>query len=207
MAAACTIWLSGRPRAGKSTLGAMLVSELAARGQKAQLLDGDELRRQLSPELGYGPDERRLHHLRAAYLAGLLNRHGVYCVAALIAPYAALRAELRRRLPGLVLAHLDCGLEQAMNRDRSGLYARALAGAIKQFTGLDDAYEDPARPEIRLMTDRESPAQSLARLLAWLQTNGRIPAPAPAPAGEQAPAYAEGEAREIERRLEQLGYL
>lgn len=205
MAAACTIWLSGRPRAGKSTLGAMLVSELAARGQRVQLLDGDELRRQLSPDLGHAPDERRLHHLRAAYLAGLLNRHGVYCVAALIAPYAELRAELRRRLPGLVLAHLDCGLEQAMNRDRDGLYARALAGDIKQFTGLDDPYEDPARPEIRLLTDREGPAQSLARLLDWLQANGRIPAAAAA--GESGPAYAADEAREIERRLEQLGYL
>lgn len=205
MAAACTIWLSGRPRAGKSTLGAMLVSELAARGQRAQLLDGGELRRQLSPELGFAAPDRRLHHLRAAYLAGLLNRHGVYCVAALIAPYASLRAELRQRLPGLVLAHLDCGLEQAMNRDRQGLYARALAGEIPRFTGLDDAYEDPAQPELRLLTDRESPAQSLARLMDWLVANGRVPAAAQAlPAGE---AYSEAEARDIERRLEQLGYL
>ncbi|MFZ5585941.1 MAG: adenylyl-sulfate kinase [Thermodesulfobacteriota bacterium] len=203
MAAACTIWLSGRPRAGKSTLGAMLAAELAARGCRVQLLDGGELRRQLSPELGFGPDERRLHHLRAAYLAGLLNRHGVFCVAALIAPYAGLRAELRRRLPGMALIHLDCGLEQAVNRDQSGLYARALAGEIERFTGLDDPYEDPLDADLRLMTDRETPAQSLARLLGWLTAGGRVPAPA-APAG--GPAYTATEAADIARRLEQLGY-
>lgn len=205
MAGACTIWLSGRPRAGKSTLGAMLVSELAARGLRVQLLDGDELRRQMSPELGFSPEDRRLHHLRAAYLAGMLNRHGVYCVAALIAPYAALRAELRGRLPDMVLVHLDCSLEQAINRDRRGFYARALAGEIKQVTGLDDPYQDPDQPQVRLMTDRETPVQSLDRLLGWLLAHGRIPAQAPPAA--PGPAQTDAEAREIQRRLEQLGYL
>lgn len=202
MSPAGVIWLCGIPRAGKTTLGRLLAAELVRRGLACQLLDPAELRRELFPGLGFSPAERRRPHLAAAWLAGLFQRQGVWVVATLSAPTAALRAELRERLPGLLLVHLDCGLEQAVNRDKSGLYARGLAGEINGVVGLDQAFEPPAAPDYRLATDRQDPAASLAGLLGWLERLGRVP-PAPAPN----PAYDPGEAREIQRRLEELGYL
>jgi|GEM_PF-550564 len=202
MSAAGVIWLCGLPRAGKTTLGRLLTAELARRGLACQLLDPAELRRELYPDLGFSPAERRRLHLAAAWLAGICQRQGGWAVAALAAPTARLRAELRERLPGLMLVHLDCGLEQAVNRDQSGLYARGLAGEIRGVVGLDQPFEPPAAPDHRLATDRQDPAASLAGLLGWLERLGRIP-PAPSPD----PAYQPDEAREIQRRLEELGYL
>lgn len=202
MSAAGVIWLCGLPRAGKTTLGRLLAAELSRRGLACQLLDPTELRQGLYPELGFGAAERHRLHLAAAWLAGLMQRQGVWVVAALSAPTAALRAELRQRLPGLLLVHLDCGLEQAVNRDQSGLYARGLAGETSGVVGLDEPFEPPAAPDHRLATDRQDPAASLAGLLGWLERLGRVP-PAPSPD----PAYDPGEAREIQRRLEELGYL
>ena len=200
MSAAGVIWLCGIPRAGKTTLGRLLTAELTRRGLGCQLLDSAELRRELFPDLGYSPAERRRLHLAAAWLAELLQGQGIWVVAALSAPTAALRAELRRRLPGLMLVHLDCGLEQAVNRDREGLYARGLAGEIRGVVGLDQPFEPPAAPDLRLASDRQDPAASLAGLVGWLERLGRVP-PAPDP------AYDPDEAREILRRLEELGYL
>lgn len=199
MSTAGVIWLCGIPRAGKTTLGRLLAAELVRRGLACQLLDSAELRRELFPELGFGPAERRRLHLAAAWLAGMLQGQGVWAVAALSAPTTALRAELRQRLPGLLLVHLDCGLEQAINRDQSGLYARGLAGEIGGVVGLDQAFEPPAAPELRLASDRQDPAASLAGLVGWLERLGRIP-----PARD--PVYDPDEAREIQRRLEELGY-
>lgn len=202
MSAAGVIWLCGIPRAGKTTLGRLLAAELTRRGLACQLIDPGELRRALFPDLGFSPAERQRLHLAAAWLASLLQRQGVWSVAALSAPSAALRAELRDRLPGLLLVHLDCGLDQALNRDQSGLYARGLAGEISGVVGLDEPFQPPAAPDHRLASDRQDPAASLASLLGWLERLGRIP-PAPSPD----PTYDPDEAREIQRRLEELGYL
>lgn len=203
-----TVWLTGRPRAGKTTLGQALAAALGQRGLAAQYLDGEELRRELSPGLGFSPSDRLLHAQRAAYVAGLLNRHGVICVLGLVSPQAEARRQARLKLGEFVEVHLDCSLEQAINRDQSGLYQRALAGQITGFTGLDDPYEPPEDPELRLDTGRQTPEQSLASIMDFLDRAGLLATPAgPArPDGEE-PVYTREESRQIERRLEALGYL
>jgi len=208
MSAAFTVWLTGRPKAGKTTLGRLLGQALSQRGLAVEHLDGDELRRELSPELGFSPQDRRQHALRAAYLAGILNRHGIVCVAGLISPQAATRREVRRRLGEFVEVYLDCPLEQAINRDQSGLYQRALAGQIQGLTGLDDPYEPPQDPEVRLETHRQELRECLAVILDYLDQAGLLPELGPlAPAPPAPGAYSPEEERQITRRLMALGYL
>jgi adenylylsulfate kinase len=202
-----TLWLTGRPRAGKTTLGRMLAAELALRlgqaGGQVRHLDAGELRASFLADLGFSPVERRAAALRLAWVARTLNEHGVACVVGQIAPYAGLREELRAALPGYVEAYLDCPLETAMNRDAEGLYARALAGGLGPFTGLDDPYEEPLTPHLVLPTSRQSPAESLAQALAWLEAAALLP---PGPTAEPGP-YTPEEERIIEQRLKDLGYL
>jgi adenylyl-sulfate kinase len=198
-----TLWLTGRPRSGKTTLGRMLAAELALRCGQVRHLDGGELRSTLLADLGFTPDARRAAGLRLAWVARTLNEHGVACVVGQIAPYTALRDELRVALPGYVEAYLDCPLETAMNRDAEGLYARALAGELGPFTGLDDPYEEPLTPHLVLPTGRQSPAESLAQALAWLEAAGLLPPGAPGGPG----AYTPEEELIIEQRLKDLGYL
>jgi adenylyl-sulfate kinase len=203
-----TVWLTGRPKAGKTTLGRLLSQTLAGLGLAVEYLDGDELRRELSPELGYKPQDRRRQALRAAYVAGLLNRHGVCCVVGLVSPQAATRREVRRRLGEFVEVYLDCPLEQAMNRDDSGLYQRALAGQVQDMTGLDDPYEPPQTPELCLPTHCQSPGESLAVIMDYLGQVGLLPVLDAAPAAKDALlVYSPEEERQIRRRLEALGYL
>ncbi|MFH1035108.1 MAG: adenylyl-sulfate kinase [Pseudomonadota bacterium] len=207
MRPAFTVWLTGLPRAGKTTMGRLLCQALELRGLAVEHLDGDELRRELSPDLGFSPQDRRQQALRAAWLAQRLNRHGVVCVVGLVSPQAADRREARRRLGEFVEVFLDCPLEQAMNRDHGGLYQRALAGQVKGLTGLDDPYQAPTDPELRLATHCQSPAQSLAAIMDYLEEAGMLPADDARPAQAAAPVYSPEEERQIKRRLEALGYL
>lgn len=205
---AFTVWLTGRPKAGKTTLGGLLCRALTDLGLAAEFLDGDELRRQLSPGLGFSAQERRAHALRAAWLAGMLNRHGVICVVGLISPQAEARREARRQLGEFVEVYLDCPLEQAINRDQSGLYHKALAGQIKGFTGLDDPYEPPQDPELHLMTHRQGPRECLEAIFGFLGQAGLLLAlEQPAPAGQAPGVYSPAEERQIKERLRALGYL
>ncbi|MBI5521359.1 MAG: adenylyl-sulfate kinase [Desulfarculus sp.] len=208
MTRAFTIWLTGRPRAGKTTLGGLLCRALTDLGLAAEYLDGDELRRALSPGLGFSAQERRSHALRAAYLAGMLNRHGVICVVGLISPQAEARREARRQLGEFVEVYLDCPLEQAINRDQTGLYQKALAGQIKNLTGLDDPYEPPQDPELHLHTHRQGPRECLEAIFGFLDQAGLLPAlGARADSGQAAEVYSPAEERQIKQRLRALGYL
>ncbi len=204
---AFTLWLSGRPGAGKTTLAGLLGQALRDLGLGPRVLDSASLRPALWPGAGYSPAERRMVNLGAAWLAATLNQHGVTCLVAMIAPYAELRAQVRARLPRYVEVYLDCPLEQAVNRDPQGLYARALAGELPLFTGVGDPYEEPEAPEIVCPTSLETPAQSLARVVAWLEGAGYLPpgsAKFCAPAGQAATG---GEQAQVESRLRDLGYI
>lgn len=207
MSQAFTVWFTGRPKAGKTTLGGLLCRALKDLGLATEFLDGDALRRALSPELGFSAQDRRTHALRTAYLAGLLNRHGVICVVGLISPQAETRREVRRRLGEFVEVYLDCPLEQAINRDQTGLYQKALAGQIKNLTGLDDPYEAPEDPELHLLTHRQGTRECLEAVLDYLDQAGLLSALPAASGGQDDPAYTPGEERLIKQRLRALGYL
>jgi adenylyl-sulfate kinase len=170
-----TVWLTGLPCSGKTTLAGALAALLDTKGVCAELLDGDVMRRHLSPELGFSRAERDAHVARVGFLAELLNRHGVAVIAALVSPYAEARARLRRRLPRFVEVHLDCSPAACERRDTRGLYARARAGTLSGLTGVDSPYERPEQPELRLDTERRPAAECAERVLELLVERGLVP--------------------------------
>ena len=146
--------ITGLPAAGKTTLGAALAGHLAKRfGRSVSLLDGDEVRKLLSSDLGFSRDHRRLNVLRHGYVASEIVRHGGIAICTLIAPYAADRTEMRQqvtRYGSFVEIYLSTPLAECERRDPKGLYAKARAGQLHHMTGIDDPYEPPRSPELEL---------------------------------------------------------
>jgi len=170
-----TLWFTGMSGAGKSTLAAAVRDELRARGHRVEVLDGDEVRQNLSKGLTYSREDRDTNIRRIGFVARLLSRNGVVAIAAAISPYKELRDEVRRQHEApFVEILVDCALDELIRRDVKGLYAKALRGEIEHMTGVSDPYERPECPEIAVHTDREDVAQSLATILAWLADRGLI---------------------------------
>jgi adenylyl-sulfate kinase len=164
-----TLWLTGLSGAGKSTLASAVAGTLGCRGYRVEVLDGDEVRKNLSKGLGFSKEDRDTNIRRIGYVAQLLSRNGVIAIAAAISPYRAVRDEVRRAHCGrFVEVFVDCPLEELVKRDAKGLYAKALAGEIPQFTGVSDPYEPPLAAEIVVRTDRETIEESTAAILEWL---------------------------------------
>ena len=194
-----TVWLTGRPNAGKTTLGLLLQKEMAGQGRRVEFLDGGLLRLELYPDLGFTPQDRRQHALRTTFIASMLNRHQVDCVVAQIAPYQDLRSQVRARLPRYLEVYMECSLESAINRDRKDIYRRALAGEIKGFTGLDDPWQPPDDAEVICPTDQEDPQASLKRVLSHLEAVGFLP-----PSIDDQPPETDPK---VKRHLRNLGYI
>jgi adenylylsulfate kinase len=170
-----TLWFTGLSGSGKSTLAAAIRDELRARGHRVEVLDGDEVRQNLSKGLTYSRADRDTNIRRIGFVARLLSRNGVVAIAAAISPYRDLREEVRRQHEAPFVEILaDCSLDELIRRDVKGLYARALRGEIEHMTGVSDPYERPERPEIAVHTDRESVGQSLATILGWLAEHDLI---------------------------------
>lgn len=169
------VWLTGLSGAGKSTLASALAARLA-RVRPVEMLDGDEVRTFLSRGLGFSREDRDANVQRIGYVGRLLAKHGVLALVAAISPYAATREELRRRSEAaghrFVEVYVNAPLATVIGRDVKGLYRRALAGEIAQFTGVSDAYEPPAAPAVEVRTDLESPLESEAKILAALAELG-----------------------------------
>lgn len=165
-----TVWLTGLPSAGKTTLARAVADQLAGRGRPVQVLDGDELRAFLSPGLGFSREDRDSHVRRVGYVARLLASHGITVFAPVIAPYARARAEVRQLHTGVGIpfleVHVAAPVEVCAERDVKGLYARQRVGELEHLTGVDDPYEAPESPDLRLDTARQSLAQSTDALLA-----------------------------------------
>lgn len=170
----CVVWLTGLPSAGKTTLARRLADELGRRRRAVEVLDGDEVRTRLTRGLGFTKEDRDENVRRVAWVAGLLARHGVMAIVALISPYRAVREEARAEIADFLEVHVDCAAEECMRRDVKGLYRRALAGEIASFTGVSDPYEPPLAPEVTVRTDHETPDESLQRILAALSERGYL---------------------------------
>ena len=192
MSTGFVVWFTGLSGAGKSTLAAMLSAELRARGVHVEVLDGDEVRTHLSKGLTFSREDRDTNVRRIGYVARLVARSGACAMTAAISPYRDVRDEQRAQIENFVEVHCCCAIPALAERDPKGLYKKALAGEIKNFTGIDDPYEAPESPEVTVHTDRESKEESLARIVRKLEELGFIAVPAGSPAGSTVLATAVG---------------
>ncbi len=183
MSSGFVVWFTGLSGAGKSTLAAMLSAELRARGVHVEVLDGDEVRTHLSKGLTFSREDRDTNVRRIGYVARLVARSGACAMTAAISPYRDVRDEQRAQIENFVEIYCACAIPALAERDPKGLYKKALAGEIKNFTGIDDPYEAPESPEVTVHTDQESKEESLARIISKLEELGLIPVPAGSPAG------------------------
>jgi adenylyl-sulfate kinase len=166
------LWLTGLPSAGKTSIALELVPLLRARGWNVELLDGDEIRRGLSSDLGFGRAAREAHAGRVAFVAKVLARNGVLPIVALISPYRTSRARARAEIGRFVEVYISTPLEVCEQRDAKGLYKKARQGLLKEFTGVDDPYEPPENPDITVDTLRRTPPESAVFILDELQRAG-----------------------------------
>ena len=171
-----TLWFTGLSGAGKTTISKLVVSELEARGSAIEVLDGDVVRQNLSKGLGFSKEDRDTNIRRVAFVADLLSRNGVPVITAAISPYRAIRDEARAQMDGrFIEAYVKASVEECERRDVKGLYAKARAGEIKEFTGVSDPYEPPENAEIVLETEEQTPEESAAAIIAYLEERELIP--------------------------------
>jgi adenylyl-sulfate kinase len=193
-----TLWFTGLSGAGKTTLTNEIVPQLKARGVKVEVLDGDEVRTNLSKGLGFSKEDRDTNIRRIGYVARLLARNGVGVIVAAISPYRDIRDEVRRDIEAngatFIEVFVKASLETLVQRDVKGLYKKAIAGEIANFTGVSDPYEEPLTPEILVSSDTEAIAESAAKILDHLEETGLIE-----------PAYYL--ARDVEARFAAFGEL
>jgi sulfate adenylyltransferase len=167
-----TLWFTGLSGAGKSTISLLLAERLRRLGQPVEILDGDEVRENLSKGLGFSREDRETNLRRIGFVAKLLARRGTIVITAAISPYRDVRDALRADLGRFLEVYVKCPLEVCVARDVKGLYRKALAGEIPAFTGVSDPYEEPLNPDVVVETDRETPEESAARILGRLQELG-----------------------------------
>ena len=169
-----TLWFTGLSGAGKSTLANAVIGKLQAHGKRVEILDGDEVRTNLSKGLGFSKEDRDTNIRRIGYVAHLLSRNGAVAITAAISPYRAIRDEIRQRIDDFVEVYVRCPLETLVARDVKGLYKKALAGEIKEFTGVSDPYEEPLNPEIVVDSSRETVDESVNIILTRLHELGLL---------------------------------
>lgn len=169
-----TVWFTGLPSSGKSTLARMLEPVLQQRGYHVEVFDGDEVRLRLSKGLGFSKEDRDENIRRIAYCANLVTRSGGVAITCAISPYREIRQEARREIGRFVEVFVRCPVEICIERDVKGLYRKALAGEISNFTGVSDPYEEPLNPEIIVESHRESHQQSLSKIVQGLESLGYV---------------------------------
>jgi adenylylsulfate kinase len=169
-----TMWFTGLPCSGKSAIADKLADVLRARGLKAERLDGDIVRQDLTRDLGFSKEDRDENIRRVTFVAKLLTRNGVAVLTSFISPYYEMRDRARREIGDFVEVYAKCSLEECMRRDVKGMYKKALEGKIKEFTGVSDPYEEPIGPELVVETDKETLDESVARCVARLEELGYL---------------------------------
>jgi adenylyl-sulfate kinase len=174
-----TLWFTGLSGSGKTTIAHLVGPELEARGKIVEYLDGDTVRTHLSKGLGFSREDRDTNIERIGWVASRLTRHGAAVIAAAISPYAETRQQARETVEqfgAFVEVFVKASVDECARRDVKGLYAKAFAGEIKGFTGVDDPYEEPEAAEVVLDTEGQSPEESAAQVIAKLEERGLIPA-------------------------------
>jgi adenylylsulfate kinase len=169
-----TLWFTGLSGSGKSTLANLVANELRERGHRVEILDGDEVRQNLSKGLGFSKEDRDTNIRRIGWVCHLLARNGVIAISAAISPYRAIRDEVRRSHDRFFEVFVKCPLDVLVERDVKGLYKKAIAGEIKGFTGVSDPYEEPLSAELVVDSSTESIDESLAKLLGRLEELGHV---------------------------------
>jgi adenylyl-sulfate kinase len=170
-----TVWFTGLPSSGKSTLARMVEDVLKDRGFHVEVLDGDEVRLRLSKGLGFSKEDRDENIRRIAYVAKVVTRCGAVAITCAISPYRDIRNEARAEIGRFVEVYVKCDLEECIRRDVKGLYKKALSGEIKNFTGISDPYEEPLNPEIVVETHKETHQESVYKIISGLTRLGYIP--------------------------------
>lgn len=168
------LWFTGLSGSGKSTLATYIAPILKQQGCKVEILDGDEVRENLSKGLGFSKEDRDTNIRRIGYVAGLLSRNGVVAITAAISPYKDVRNEVRAKTTNFVEVYAECPLDVLEERDTKGLYKKAKAGIIKNFTGISDPYEAPEKADIVVKTHEESIEQSAKKILEYLKKRGLL---------------------------------
>ena len=169
-----TIWLTGLSGAGKTSIAIPLTEALLERGYKVERLDGDVVRKNLTRDLGFSKEDRDKNIERVTFVAKLLTRNNVIVPCAFISPYRAERARAREEIGEFIEVFVECPVEICAKRDVKGLYAKAYAGEIPNFTGVSDPYEPPENPEVAGHTAKETVEESVAKIIAYLEENGYI---------------------------------
>lgn len=169
-----TVWFTGLSGAGKTTISTEVEKRIRAEGLKVEILDGDIVRKHLTKGLGFSKEDRDENIRRIGFVAHLLTRNGVLVLVSAISPYQSIRNEIRETIQNFVEVYVNAPLEVCEQRDVKGLYRRARAGEIKQFTGIDDPYEAPPNPEIECKTDRETLEDCVEKVMGYLRANNYI---------------------------------
>ncbi|MFL5588706.1 MAG: adenylyl-sulfate kinase [Ktedonobacteraceae bacterium] len=192
-----TIWFTGLSGSGKSTLSEVIEQHMKALGRNVEVLDGDIVRTHLSKGLGFSREDRDTNIKRIGFVCNLLTRNGVICISAAIAPYREARDWARKEIGNFVEVYVRCPIDVCRQRDVKGLYKLVDEGKIKNFTGVDDPYEEPLHPELIVETDKETVDESVARIFAKLTQLGYL----------EAEDDHEDESKVVVDRLAALGYL
>lgn len=169
-----TVWLTGLSGAGKSTIANLLEQEIRKSTKNVEVLDGDVVRTNLSKGLGFSKEDRDTNIRRIAFVCDLLTRNGVAVISAAISPYRDVRDESLAIIGDYIEVYVKCTLDELVNRDVKGLYAKALRGEIENFTGVSDPYEEPINPDVLVETDKETVEQSVDKILVALQGKGYL---------------------------------
>jgi adenylylsulfate kinase len=170
-----TLWFTGLSGAGKTTISEIVERELRERFGHVEVLDGDIVRTNLSKGLGFSREDRDTNILRIGFVADLLTRNGVGVIVSAISPFKEARDQVRRNIgEDFIEVFVDAPLEVCAARDVKGLYEKAFAGEIEQFTGVSDPYEPPAAPELHIKTDEEEPHESARRVILKLEERGYL---------------------------------
>ncbi len=170
-----TLWFTGLPCSGKTTLADAVAEDLRARGMKVERLDGDIVRQGLTRDLGFSKEDRAMNIERVTFVAKLLTRNGVAVLCTFVSPYNSIRRKSREEIGEYLLVDVKATPEECAERDVKGMWAKAKSGEIKNFTGYDDPYEEPDNAQISVDTNKETVEESKTIIIEWLDKNRYLP--------------------------------